>query len=101
MEKVVRMLGYLTGITVLLASSAMAAGQGSLLPDGYAERLSALEQARQSNPSDLRTLDALVGSYAMGARYREAISVVQDMIALKGKDAALILRLAKLYAWND
>ena len=88
---------YLIGL--MLASVTLASAQ-SALPADYAERVEELELARQADPSDMDALDALAGSYAMGARYREAIAVVQEMLALKRDDPALMLRLAKLYAWT-
>jgi tetratricopeptide (TPR) repeat protein len=48
----------------------------------------------------MHTLDALAGSYSMGGRYKAAIAVVQEMLAQKHDDPALLLRLAKLLAWG-
>lgn len=69
------------------------------LPADYGERVANLEQALNANPFDPSILDALAGSYAMGARYSEAIVLVRRLIAQNGDDLGLILRLAKLYAW--
>ena len=86
---------YLVG---LLVASAMLASAQTLPPD-YAQRLAELERYHQANPADMDTADALAGSYSMGGRYPEAIVVVQQMLAQKHDDPALLLRLAKLLAW--
>ena len=87
---------YIVGL--MLASATLASAQNVLPPD-YAERLAELERYHQADPTDMDTLDALAGSYSMGARYKDAIVLVQEMLAQKHDDPELLLRLAKLYAW--
>ncbi len=87
---------YVVGL--LLASATLASAQNVLPPD-YAERLAELERYHQADPTDMDILDDLAGSYSMGARYKEAIAIVQEMLAQKHDDPELLLRLAKLYSW--
>jgi tetratricopeptide (TPR) repeat protein len=87
---------YLVGL--MLASATLASAQNVLPPD-YAQRLAELERYHQADPTDLDTADALAGSYSMGAQYEKAIVVIQEMLAQKHDDPALMLRLAKLLAW--
>ena len=87
---------YLVGL--LLASATLASAQNVLPPD-YAQRLAELERYHKADPTDMDTADALAGSYSMGAQYQKAIVVVQEMLAQKHDDPALLLRLAKLLAW--
>ena len=84
---------YLLGL--LLASAAVVSAQEALPPD-YAQRLAELEGYHQADPKDPDNLDALAGSYSMGGRYKEAIVIVREMLALKQDDPELLLRLAKL-----
>jgi tetratricopeptide (TPR) repeat protein len=84
-------------IGLLLASATLAAQNP--LPADYAQRLAELERYHKANPTDTDTADALAGSYSMGGRYQEAIAVVQEMLAQKHDDPALLLRLAKLLSW--
>ena len=86
---------YLVGL--MLASAILASGQNVLPPD-YAQRLADLERYHQADPIDMDVMDALAGSYSMGAQYEKAIVVVQEMLAQKHDDPALLLRLAKLLA---
>ena len=83
----------------LAAFAILASGQNAL-PADYAEKIAVLEQSRKATPSDLRVLDALASSYAMGGRYKEAVPIVKEMIAIEGALPELQLRLAKYYAWN-
>jgi tetratricopeptide (TPR) repeat protein len=85
-------------IGLLLASATLATAQNTLPPD-YAQRLAELERYHKADPADMDTADALAGSYSMGGRYPEAIVVVQQMLAQKHDDPALLLRLAKMLAW--
>ncbi len=93
-----------TSITVLFAAllllAAVAAAQSTPAPDTYADRVKDLEEAHQDDPKDFTVLDALAGSYAMGSRYKEAIGIVKEMIALRKTDTTLTFRLAQLLAWN-
>jgi len=70
------------------------------LPADYAERVSALEHSRDDDPGNAETVDALSSSYAMAARYDEAIHLLE---AFLGKDAArypdLLLKLARNESW--
>ncbi|MEO8049217.1 MAG: tetratricopeptide repeat protein [Acidobacteriota bacterium] len=88
---------YILGL--MLASATLASAQ-DVLPADYAERLAELERYRQADPTDMDTLDALAGSYSMAGRYQQAIAIVQEMLAQKHDDPALLLRLAKLLAWT-
>jgi len=83
---------------LLLASATLVSAQNVLPPD-YAERLAELERYHRADPTDMDTADALAGSYSMGAQYQKAIVVIQEMLAQKHDDPALLLRLAKLLAW--
>ena len=87
---------YMAGL--LLASATLVSAQNVLPPD-YAERLAELERYHRADPTDMDTADALAGSYSMGAQYQKAIVVIQEMLAQKHDDPALLLRLAKLLAW--
>ena len=87
-------------LVVILATISIAAAQTRRLPPDFAERLVALEQARQAHPNDLQVLDALAGSYAMAAEYRKAIAVLKQMQTLNPEDPGLQLRLARNYAWS-
>jgi tetratricopeptide (TPR) repeat protein len=87
---------YLVGL--MLAWATLVSAQ-SVLPPDYAQRLAELERSHKADPADMDTADALAGSYSMDARYPEAIVVVQEMLAQKHDDPALLLRLAKLLAW--
>ncbi len=87
---------YVVGL--MLASATLASAQEALPPD-YAQRLAELERYHRADPTDMDNLDALAGSYSMGARYKEAIVIVQEMLAQEHDDPELLLRLAKLYAW--
>ena len=87
---------YFVGL--MLASAALVSAQNALPPD-YAQRLAELERYHKADPTDMDTADALAGSYSMGAQYQKAIVVVQEMLAQKHDDPALLLRLAKLLAW--
>ena len=87
-------------LAVILATISIAAAQTRRLPPDFAERLVALEQARQAQPNDLQVLDALAGSYAMAAEYRKAIAVLKQMQTLNPEDPGLQLRLARNYAWS-
>jgi tetratricopeptide (TPR) repeat protein len=91
----IRIRIYLVG---LLASATLASAQNALPPD-YAVRLAELERYHKANPTDMDTADSLAGSYSMGARYPEAIVIVQEMLKQKHDDPALLLRFAKLLAW--
>jgi tetratricopeptide (TPR) repeat protein len=97
-EKVMALQVRICLVGLMLASATLASAQNVLPPD-YAERLGELERYHQADPTDMDTLDALAGSYSMGARYKEAIVFVQEMLAQKQDDPKLLLRLAKLYAW--
>ncbi len=88
---------YILGL--MLASATLASAQ-DVLPADYAERLAELERYHQADPTDMDTLDALAGSYSMAGRYQQAIAIVQEMLAQKHDDPALLLRLAKLLAWT-
>ena len=77
----------------------LAAAQTVRVPPDFAEKVAALEQARQAHPSDLGILDALAGSYAMAAEYRKAIAVLRQMQAIRPEDHAIELRVARHYAW--
>ena len=59
---------------LFLAILEAAAGQALTLSPDYARRIATLEQSRQANPQDLQVLDALAGSYTMGAEYSKAIN---------------------------
>jgi Flp pilus assembly protein TadD len=65
----------------------------------YQARLAALEQSRQAHPQDFQVLDALAGSYTMGAQYEKAIGVLQQMQGLQPQNTGLQLRVARNYAW--
>ena len=52
---------------LFLAILEAAAGQALTLPPDYAKRIATLEESRQANPQDFQVLDALAGSYTMGA----------------------------------
>jgi tetratricopeptide (TPR) repeat protein len=84
---------------LILATISIVAGQSPTLPADYPEKLAALEKAREVHPNDLQNLDALAGSYSMGAEYRKAIEVLQQMQTLNREDHALSLRVARNYAW--
>jgi Flp pilus assembly protein TadD len=86
-------------LILIFATIAMAAGQSPMLPADYPEKLAALEKAREAHPNDLQNLDALAGSYSMGAEYQKAIEVLQQMQNLNREDRALSLRIARNYAW--
>ena len=86
-------------LMIILATVSLAAAQTTKLPPDFAEKLAALEQARQAHPNDLPILDALAGSYAMAGEYRKAAAVVEQMRTLSPEDQALELRLARNYAW--
>jgi len=86
-------------VICLAAFATLASGQNAL-PADYAEKIAVLEQSRNATPNDLRVLDALASSYAMGGRYKEAVPIVKEMIAIEGALPELQLRLAKYYAWN-
>ena len=86
-------------LVIILATVSMAAAQTATLPPDFAEKLAALEQARQAHPTDLPILDALAGSYAMAADYRKAAAVLEQMRTLNPEDRDLELRLARNYAW--
>jgi Flp pilus assembly protein TadD len=94
LEEVNRML-----LILILATVWIAAAQTPVLPPDFAENLAALERARDAHPSDLPTLDALAGSYAMEAEYRKAIAVLQQMRTLSPQDRGLELRLGRNYTW--
>ena len=89
----------ISGFVAALWFAAAAAAQPQL-PADYAERVAALEQAHKNDPRNLKILDALAGSYAMGGRYKEAIAAVKEMAAIEKPDRALTYRLAQFYAWN-
>ena len=86
-------------LILILATVSMIAAQTPRLPPDFAEKLAALERARQAHPNDLQVLDALAGSYAMAAEYREAIAVLEQMRALNPEDRGVELRLARNHAW--
>ncbi len=86
-------------LILILATLSIASAQTPQLPPDFAERLAALEGARQAHPNDLQVLDSLAGSYAMAGEYRKAIAVLKQMRALNPEDRALRLRLARNYAW--
>jgi tetratricopeptide (TPR) repeat protein len=77
-----------------------AAGQALTPPTDYAKRVAMLEQSRQAHPQDFQVLDALAGSYTMGAEYGKAIDVLQQMRGLQPQNASLELRVARNYAWS-
>ncbi|MBZ5674928.1 MAG: tetratricopeptide repeat protein [Acidobacteriia bacterium] len=83
----------------ILATAWIAAAQTPPLPPDFAEKLAALERAREAHPNDLATLDALSGSYAMAAEYRKAIAVLREMKILSPQDHGIELRLGRNYAW--
>jgi Flp pilus assembly protein TadD len=84
---------------LFLAILEAAAGQAPALPPDYAKRIAALEESRQAHPQDFQVLDALAGSYAMGAEYGKAVAVLQQMRRLQPENSGLELRLARNYAW--
>jgi len=86
-------------LILILAVASIMAAQRPRLPPDFAEKLAALEGARQAHPNDLQVLDALAGSYAMAAQYRKAIAVLEQMRALNREDHDVELRLARNYAW--
>ena len=86
-------------LLLIFATISIVAAQTSKLPPDFAEKLAALEQARQDHPNDLQVLDALAGSYAMAAEYRKAIAVLEQMRVLNPGDHRGELRLARNYAW--
>jgi Flp pilus assembly protein TadD len=86
-------------ILLILAAAWIAAAQTPALPPDFADKLAALERARDAQPNDLPTLDALAGSYAMAAQYRKAIPVLQRMRTLSPQDRSLELRLGRNYTW--
>ena len=69
-------------LLIILAAVSMMTAQTPRLPPDFAEKLAALEAARQAHPNDLQVLDALAGSYAMAAEYRKAIAVLERMRTL-------------------
>jgi Flp pilus assembly protein TadD len=77
----------------------IAAAQTPSLPLDFADKLAALERARDIQPDDLPTLDALAGSYSMAAEYRKAVAVLQHMRTLSPQDHGIELRLGRNYAW--
>jgi len=85
---------------LFLAILEAAAGQALAPPVDYAKRVAALEQSRQAHPQDFQVLDALAGSYTMGAEYGKAIAVLQQMRGLQPENASLELRVARNYAWS-
>jgi tetratricopeptide (TPR) repeat protein len=86
-------------LALLLATAWIAAAQTPALPPDFADKLAALEHARDAHPNDLATLDALAGSYAMAADYRKAIAVLEHMRTLSPQDHGIELRLGRNYAW--
>jgi Flp pilus assembly protein TadD len=88
-------------LLLFLSAFGIAAAQPTTpkLPADYQVRLAALEQSRQAHPQDFEVLDALAGSYTMGAQYDKAIGVLQQMQVLQPQNASLRLRLARNYAW--
>jgi tetratricopeptide (TPR) repeat protein len=59
-----------------------------------------LERRNAEAPRNPETLEALAGSYALGARYYDAIRITRELIALQPANPAWRMRLAKLHAWN-
>ena len=90
----------MTRILLILATAWIAVAQTPALPPDFADKLAALEQARDDHPNDRPTLDALAGSYAMAAEYRKAIAVLRHMQTLSPQDHGLELRLGRNYAWT-
>jgi len=84
---------------LFLAILEAAGGQELTPPPDYAKRIAALEQSRQAHPQDFEVLDALAGSYTMGAEYGKAITVLQQMRGLRPENSGLDLRVARNYAW--
>ena len=84
---------------LFLAILEAAAGQALTLPPDYARRIATLEQSRQANPQDFQVLDALAGSYTMGAEYSKAITVLHQMQGLQPENSGLELRMARNHAW--
>src|SRR5258705_639380 len=84
---------------LFLAILEAVAGQTLTLHPDYAKRIATLEQSRQANPQDFQVLDALAGSYTMGAEYGKAITVLQQMRWLQPENSGLQLRLARNHAW--
>ena len=84
---------------LFLAILEAAAGQALTLPPDYARRIATLEQSRKANPQDLQVLDALAGSYTMGAEYSKAITVLHQMQELQPENSGLELRMARTHAW--
>jgi tetratricopeptide (TPR) repeat protein len=86
-------------LPLILATLSIAFAQTPQLPPDFAEKLAALEQARQAHPDDLATLDALAGSYAMAAEYGKSIAVLRHMRTVSPDDLSVQLRLARNYSW--
>ena len=84
---------------LFLAILEVAAGQALTLPPDYAKRIATLEESRQAHPHDFQVLDALAGSYTMGAEYSKAITVLHQMQGLQLENSGTQLRLARNYAW--
>ena len=86
-------------LAVLMLASATLTPAQTVLPPDYVQRLAELERFHQADPGDVDIMDDLAGSYSMGKRYKEAIAIVQEMLALQHDDPALLLRLAMLNSW--
>src|ERR1700674_5207341 len=84
---------------LFLAFLEPAAGQALTLPPDYTRRIATLEESRQAHPQDFQVLDALAGSYTMGAEYGKAITVLYQMQGLQPENSGLELRVARNHAW--
>jgi hypothetical protein len=84
---------------LFLAILQTAAAQALTPPPDYVKRIATLEQSRQAHPQDFQVLDALAGSYTMGAEYSKAITVLHQMQGLQPENSGLQLRVARNHAW--
>jgi tetratricopeptide (TPR) repeat protein len=93
-------MNHLIVLLFVLCCLAPAQTASTQRPPDYEERVAELEQRNAETPGDPDVLDALAGSYAMGARYSDAIRITRLLVTLQPDNLTTRLRLALLYSWN-